>query len=139
MCRSIYLYPCIPLVNTLPPAPSPFLHAMALHPAVVPGALPHVLCESVSASELPREGEVAEFTVKTGEPCAWPRDQRSHRGVGRHLPAPRSGPLGEGTIEQGRVVCPCSTATDYDVTERRLPGGLGTAAGAGHGREDRGR
>jgi nitrite reductase (NADH) small subunit len=57
-----------------------------------------------SASELPAEGEVAEFTVQGRDLCVARVDGTIAvvNGVCPH----QGGPLGLGIVEQGRVVCP---------------------------------
>jgi len=65
-----------------------------------------------SASELPPEGEVGEFMVKGRALCVANVDGVISvlDGVCPH----EGGPLGEGIIEEGRVVCPWH-AYAYDV------------------------
>jgi len=56
------------------------------------------------ASELPREGQVAEFTVNGRALCV-ARVEGAIAVIDGICPH-EGGPLGEGAIEQGRVVCP---------------------------------
>jgi nitrite reductase (NADH) small subunit len=65
------------------------------------------------ASELPREGEVAEFTVNGRALCV-ARVEGAITVLESVCPH-EGGPLGEGTIEGGRVVCPWHGYA-YDVT-----------------------
>jgi nitrite reductase (NADH) small subunit len=57
-----------------------------------------------SVSELPVEGEVAEFTVQ-GRPLCVARVAGAVAVLDGTCPH-EGGPLGEGIVEEGRVVCP---------------------------------
>jgi len=57
------------------------------------------------ASDLPKEGHVKEITAPNGRPLCVARLQGEVTAMDNECPH-NGGPLGEGMIEEGRVICP---------------------------------
>jgi nitrite reductase (NADH) small subunit len=58
-----------------------------------------------SAADLPKEGRVKEFTAPNGRPLCVARVNGEVTAMDNECPH-NGGPLAEGMIEEGRVICP---------------------------------